>query len=88
MTTSSFSESNGHPIFKKGRMYKTTNTEDLVVLCTYVHSDRTTKNTFLMPLFEGTVIHQGKSQYQVGDHINSWCKHAFADFHGEVVLES
>lgn len=80
MTTSSFTETCAPPSFEEGKMYKSNETEGLIVLCVFP-----AENTIL---FEGVVIHQGKSKLPVGRYVNCFRKCYFTDFHGEVVLKS
>lgn len=82
MTTSSFTETCVPSSFEEGKMYKakSADSENMVVLCVFPGK--------IMDIFEGIVIHQGKSQFPIGRYVNCLRKSSFTDFHGEVVLKS
>ena len=80
MTTSSFTETRTPPSFEEGKMYISNETEGLIVLCVFPEKG--------VEIFEGIVIHQGKSKLPIGRYVNSFRKSCFTDFHGEVVLKS
>lgn len=82
MTTSSFTEPHEPSIFEEGKMYKAKSNgrENMVVLCVLPCEDS--------DVFEGVVIHQGKSQNPIGRYLNCLTKCSFTDFHGVLVLKS
>jgi len=80
MTTSSFTETCVPSTFEEGKMYKSNETEGMIVLCVFPGKGP--------DIFEGIVIHQGKSHSPIGRYVNCFRKCCFTDFHGEVVLKS